>query len=162
MAYSLKRPKEERRQLQNANAARYRERHPDRHGESQKRFKERHPDRLLAMYSKYNRKRRTQMTPEEKRARVEAENERRKKVQQEAISHYGGRCYCCGETIYLLLCLDHKNGGGCQHRKELKGMRLAQWAKNHGWPDVLRVACHSCNFGAHLNGGICPHQMAVK
>lgn len=99
------------------------------------------------------------MTPEEKRARVQAENERRKRIQREAIEHYGGKCYCCGETIHLLLSLDHIDGGGCKHRKELNGMRVAEWAKNNGWPPIFRVACHNCNFGAHLNGGVCPHKV---
>jgi hypothetical protein len=82
-------------------------------------------------------------------------------VALEALSHYGGeppKCYCCGERLLLLLSLDHINGGGTKHRKETKMTRTCEWAKQNGWPTIFRVACHSCNLGAHLNGGICPHK----
>lgn len=93
------------------------------------------------------------------------ESNRRKRIQLEALEHYGGACYCCGETHPMMLALDHINGGGNQHRKEIgvtQGkLRLAEWARNNGWPPIFRVACHSCNFATHLNGGICPHQQTL-
>ncbi len=91
-------------------------------------------------------------------------NRRRQEVFMEALEHYGGsppKCYCCGESIPILLCLDHVEGEGNKHRKENKISHLSQWAKRNDWPDLFRVACHSCNMGAHLNGGVCPHQQAA-
>src|SRR5690606_39680958 len=46
------------------------------------------------------------------------------KARFEAIMHYGGKCACCGESTYEFLCLDHSNGGGNQHRKEVKASAL--------------------------------------
>jgi hypothetical protein len=91
----------------------------------------------------------------------ESTNRRRRDIALEAFTHYSGgdpRCYCCGETQVLLLALDHIDGGGNKHRKELKVSHQSHWAKRNGWPAIFRVACHSCNMGAHLNGGVCPHQ----
>ena len=88
-------------------------------------------------------------------------NDTRRALMLEALEHYGGSppcCYCCGESEILLLGLDHIDGGGNQHRKETKMNRTYEWAKKNGWPAIFRVACHSCNLGSHLNGGICPHQ----
>ena len=88
-------------------------------------------------------------------------NRRRQEISIECLCHYSNgepRCYCCGETIIKLLCLDHIDGGGNEHRKREKINKLHVWAKKNGWPPLFRVACHSCNMGAHLNGGVCPHQ----
>jgi hypothetical protein len=149
-------PIEERRHKQADATALYRQRHPDRCKESQERFARNHPERVKVAQNKYNIKR-WKEDPEFRRGKSEYEKIRRKKIQQEAIDHYGGKCYCCGETIRQFLGLDHKNGGGTKHRKELT-VTVAEWAKRNGWPDTLRSACHNCNIGAHLNGGVCPHQ----
>lgn len=88
-------------------------------------------------------------------------NRRRKEVLLEALKVYGGEapaCYCCGETVVMLLSLDHIEGGGSKQRRETGNTRTYEWAKRNNWPAIFRVACHSCNFGAHLNGGVCPHQ----
>ncbi len=91
-------------------------------------------------------------------------NRRRREIFLEALQHYSGKeepeCYCCGEKTLQLLCLDHVDGGGNEHRREIGKIRVYVWAKREGWPPLFRVACHSCNTGAHLNGGVCPHQSA--
>lgn len=92
-------------------------------------------------------------------------NRRRKEVVLEALRYYSDgepKCYCCGEDILLLLSLDHIDGGGTKHRKESKITHTSNWAKRNGWPKIFRVACHSCNLGAHLNGGVCPHQKPLQ
>lgn len=98
------------------------------------------------------------LDPEYRRRKVLYENERRRRIQREAIEHYGGRCFCCRESIPLFLSLDHIHGGGTKQRRELRGkMRVAEWAKRNGWPPIFQVACHNCNKGRDMNGGICPH-----
>lgn len=79
------------------------------------------------------------------------------KARFEAIMHYGGKCACCGESTYEFLCLDHSNGGGNQHRKEVKASALPAWLRRNGYPDGFRVLCHNCNF-ATTGGKTCPHQ----
>lgn len=92
-------------------------------------------------------------------AKRESTNRRRREVFEEALQRYGRCCYCCGEREPLCLGLDHIEGKGNEHRREIK-MRAALWAKRNGWPPLFRVACHSCNLAAHLNGGTCPHKQA--
>lgn len=125
------------------------------HAIAVRRYRQRH---LKAM-RRFDKKRNKIRSNDPKFAKKKSilENVRRRRIQKEAIKHYGGKCYCCGEIIGLFLSLDHKNGGGTKHRKAMH-MSVAEWARNNGWPKSLRVACHNCNFGAHLNGGICPHQ----
>jgi hypothetical protein len=73
-------------------------------------------------------------------------------------------CECCGEKILMLLTLDHIDGGGAKHKREIsKGMLhsssyLYRWVVQNNFPPLFQVLCFSCNAGKHLNGGICPHQ----
>ncbi len=83
-----------------------------------------------------------------------------RKIRNEVILHYGGRCSCCHEGTYEFLAIDHVDGGGRAHLRELGlksgGVNLARWARDNGYPDSLRVLCHNCNF-ASGHSGICPH-----
>ena len=73
---------------------------------------------------------------------------------------YPPSCACCGETIEQFLTLEHTNGGGTQHRKEM-GQNTYGWLKTNRYPDDigLIVLCFNCNTGKYRNGGVCPHQV---
>src|SRR6266496_3442368 len=64
-------------------------------------------------------------------------------LRREVLDHYGGVCVCCGETQLAFLSLDHKNGGGTRHRRELglRGSGVWAWAKREGFPDMFQVMC---------------------
>jgi hypothetical protein len=89
------------------------------------------------------------------------------KLKLEVFNAYGGPiCFCCGETIVLLLSVDHINNDGAAHRRELYsrngrsgGKKLYRWLKQNHFPPGFQVACFSCNMGRHLNGGVCPHKL---
>jgi len=88
-----------------------------------------------------------------------------KATKLKVISHYGGKCYCCQESIIDLLTIDHINGKGAKHRKELGngktnycGEKFYSWLVKQGLPSGYQTACFSCNAGRHINGGVCPHQ----
>jgi predicted restriction endonuclease len=79
-------------------------------------------------------------------------------LRKEIFSHYGNRCACCGEDIYEFLCIDHINGGGNKHRKEVgTGTRFYNWLKNNNYPDGFQILCQNCNSAKGLYGK-CPHQ----
>lgn len=92
-----------------------------------------------------------------------------KKLKQEVINAYGGRCACCGMAEMNKLTLDHRDGGGNKHRKSLSpsgisnGTALYQYLRKNGYPDTdkYQVLCWNCNMGRQLNGGICPHKSTV-
>jgi hypothetical protein len=75
------------------------------------------------------------------------------------IGHYGGVCVCCGEAEFAFLCIDHVNGGGNAHRRELGNrVDIYRWLKRAGYPaEGFQVLCHNCNFAKSVHG-ICPHQ----
>lgn len=77
------------------------------------------------------------------------------------ISHYGGRCACCGERELAFLAIDHINGGGNAHRRQIRkqGRHYYLWLRDNGYPSDLRVLCHNCNMAIGFYGS-CPHQKA--
>ncbi|OAI39603.1 hypothetical protein AYO40_01175 [Planctomycetaceae bacterium SCGC AG-212-D15] len=88
-------------------------------------------------------------------------------IKRDVFAHYGGSCYCCGESNIAILCLDHKNEDGAAHRRTFKGSNGAgvhfyRWVKRNGYPEDYRVACWSCNSASYHNNGICPHQTEMQ
>jgi len=75
------------------------------------------------------------------------------------MAHYGGRCACCGEDRLQFLTIDHINGGGTKHRKEIGhgGHAVYRWLIRNDFPPDFQVLCFNCNDGRQVNGGICPH-----
>lgn len=88
--------------------------------------------------------------------------EKRLELRKFIISHYGGKCDCCGETIFEFLSFDHRDGGGRKHRKGFSNaVAFFRWIINNDFPDTIRILCHNCNqsLGSY---GYCPHNKTVK
>ena len=85
----------------------------------------------------------------------------RTKIRDKYISmvqdHYGGKCICCGETEPLFLTVDHIDGGGTKHRKEINKSSMNRWIIENNYPDDLQLLCWNCNCGRARNNGVCPH-----
>jgi hypothetical protein len=82
----------------------------------------------------------------------------------EALEHYGSKCACCGETTFEFLSIDHINGGGNQHRKELgikAGNKFVRWLKENNWPEGYQILCHNCNLSKGFYGE-CPHNKQIS
>lgn len=85
-----------------------------------------------------------------------------RQLRQRVLRHYGGmppRCACCGETIVEFLVIDHIDGQGNLHRKEIGryGEGFYYWLKQHDFPTGFQVLCHNCNMARGLYG-YCPHE----
>lgn len=98
-----------------------------------------------------------QKLPEEREYRKEYN----RRVRMAALVFYGGevpRCACCRETEVKFLGIDHMNGGGSQHRKEMGkgGIHIYLWLRKNGYPDGFQVLCHNCNLAKGYYGK-CPH-----
>lgn len=86
---------------------------------------------------------------------------RREELRRLAFDAYGGaRCSCCSESVRAFLTIDHVGGGGNRHRRDIgnDSAALYRWLNRTGYPDGFRVLCWNCNWGTHVNGGVCPHQ----
>lgn len=98
-------------------------------------------------------------TGTQKETRIEYHRKRRADHRWQVLCHYSQSetpfCECCKETHREFLCLDHKDGGGTQHRK-LVGKNMYHWVVKNKFPPMFRVLCYNCNasYGAY---GFCPH-----
>jgi len=70
------------------------------------------------------------------------------KVKLQVISYYGGKCQCCGNEDIDVLTIDHINGGGTKHRKEVGGgIHFYKWLIKNNFPEGFQVLCWNCNCG---------------
>jgi len=88
-------------------------------------------------------------------------------VEKEVLTHYGGKCVCCGENLWWFLTLSHPNNDGNKQRKELGGRHMSGytfylWLKRHNYPTdyEIVVECFCCNMAKQRNNGVCPHSLA--
>jgi hypothetical protein len=73
----------------------------------------------------------------------------RSRVRAQVFAHYGQACACCGRSDQLTI--DHVNGDGDTHRRELfgksraGGVRFYAWLVRQGFPPGYQTLCHPCN-----------------
>jgi hypothetical protein len=88
------------------------------------------------------------------------------RVKLEVFQYYSGGtpvCKCCGESNMAFLSIDHINGRGTQHRKEIRiqsGIRFYFWLRRNNFPLGYQVLCHNCNQGKWAYGE-CPHKILL-
>jgi len=93
-----------------------------------------------------------------KRISRESKKKYEDRLKKIVFAHYGKKCACCGEDNIKFLSIDHINGGGTKHRKKIKGEKIYVWLYKEGLPKGFQTLCFNCNWGKHINGGICPHK----
>jgi hypothetical protein len=75
------------------------------------------------------------------------------------LRHYSGghlHCECCRESHQEFLTIDHVNGDGAEHRRQVKSSDICPWIIRNGFPEGFRVLCMNCNYALGLYG-YCPH-----
>lgn len=71
------------------------------------------------------------------------------KVRFEVLSHYSPDLCCvkCGFNGHIsALSIDHINGDGADHRRQLGGSNMYRWIKNNDFPNTFQVLCMNCQF----------------
>jgi hypothetical protein len=73
----------------------------------------------------------------------------RQRTREQVFAHYGTECACCGTSENLTI--DHVDGNGAEHRKELFGAQLGgsrfyAWLIKQGFPVGYQTLCKSCNL----------------
>lgn len=80
-------------------------------------------------------------------ARNEGRHRRYEADREEVLAHYSPDtppcCACCSTTGNLAI--DHVNGGGGEHRKEVGGARFYHWLITENFPSGYQVLCVPCN-----------------
>lgn len=79
-------------------------------------------------------------------------------VREKVFAHYGDVCACCGITEPNFLTIDHINGGGNKHRRQLKKNSIYTWLIKNNFPAGFQLLCFNCNLGRAKYKGVCPHE----
>lgn len=89
---------------------------------------------------------RTQYSPEER-----AIKHRRlwDQLVNQVLDAYGGKCSRCGETDRDVLVVDHINGGGNEHRREIGEGNLYRWLRRNGFPSGFTILCANDHLRKH-------------
>lgn len=70
------------------------------------------------------------------------------------------KCACCGEKHIEFLSIDHINGNGKEHRRQIK-QNIWKWLIKNKFPKGFRVLCFNCNCSMGFHG-YCPHKTTKK
>lgn len=90
-------------------------------------------------------------------------------MKQLVLGHYSNetiRCLCCGESERDFLVIDHINGHGNEHRKQIfgrlqGGYAFYRWLVKQGYPPGFQVLCSNCNM-SKAKHGVCVHVAKPK
>ncbi len=79
------------------------------------------------------------------------EAEARIAIKVEVLTYYGkNKCACviCGESRLACISIDHIDGGGVSHRKELNayGYKFYRKLKRDNFPKGYQTLCMNCQF----------------
>ena len=91
------------------------------------------------------------------RVRTNAKATRRRQRMRVFEAYGGACCACCGENHYEFLTIDHINGDGAAHRKQMGSKKdIYFWLEKNSFPPGFRVLCMNCNAALGFHG-YCPH-----
>ena len=72
---------------------------------------------------------------------------RHARMKLQALQHYSGNppsCTACGEADIMVLCVDHIDGGGALHRRELRASgkgNMYYWLRHNNYPAGFQILC---------------------
>jgi hypothetical protein len=80
---------------------------------------------------------------------------RRQNCKIKVISHYSKgtmTCCKCGTDDMRILTIDHINGKGNEHRKQIH-RHLAEWVVRNNYPDGFQILCIKCQWIKRVENG---------
>jgi hypothetical protein len=122
----------------------YHQEHKDKQREYMIIYRKNHQDEIKAYKKRYNKKHK-----EENRI-LQRKYGRLLNFQTkfDAILYYSNgtmRCALCDENDIDVLCIDHTDNNGNEHRREINGYRIYNWLRKNKYPKGFRVLCFNCN-----------------
>jgi hypothetical protein len=81
---------------------------------------------------------------------IDVGSQRHARLKIRVMDAYGGAvCVGCGEPEMAVLQIDHIDGGGHEHAKEIGGRgKMYAWLRDNNFPPGFRVLCSNCNIRA--------------
>lgn len=114
------------------------------HPEYQKQWRDRHKEHIKNYAQKYY--------AEYKKELLRRKKEREQKLKRQVLTHYGGgkfACVICKENREPCLTIDHIDGGGGEHKRNLRrtgGSQFYRWLINNNYPKGYQTLCMNCQW----------------
>lgn len=90
---------------------------------------------------------------------------RLRELKQQVFAGYGGKCQCCGCSVFEFLSVDHVDERGCDERRRLgRKMNSGSFYRmiiRENFPTRYQIACFNCNMALGLSG-YCPHHPEIR
>ena len=138
------------------------EKNRERRREISRNYYYRNKDKVKARTKKYYKENKSKILTQKERI-SNYSKKYSQKLKYEIIEYYSYgsiECKCCREKEYDFLTLDHINGGGAKHRREVGvGIAYWLWLKRNNFPNGYQVLCMNCNLGRQKHNGVCPHKL---
>lgn len=74
------------------------------------------------------------------------ENEKLKTAVVNVLTNGEGTCRHCGQGDIDMLCVDHVEDDGKQHRQVIGRTGLYRWLMRNDYPAGFQVLCYNCNM----------------
>lgn len=124
------------------------EKNPEKARERTRRWRKENPEKIKN-YRKRNeikiRKSDKKWKKENPKKVRESQKRRRDRKKKDVFNHYGNKCIRCGNKDVRVLEINHKNGGGTQHKKSLNKSLYVNIIKNN-YPPEYNILCANCNW----------------
>lgn len=134
--------------------------------EKSARYYQKHKEEILTKHRQWNKdnierknKHRMEYYEQNKLNILNKQKIRRRRLHDDAVRAYGGKCEICGESHMECLTIDHALNDGNVFRKEHPELFRGSgsfyvWLKNRDYPKDLglRVLCWNCNCSRGLYG----------
>ena len=144
----------QKRQEYQRNKERYNQKSKEYHQKNREKILKQQHEHWLKIRDKQNERRRKRYNeidkknPETMKRKLERARNWDKFRREKVIYNYSqGKncCEICGENDFDVLAIDHINGGGNKHRKEIARHTVDYLIKNN-FPEGYRVLCMNCNI----------------
>ena len=139
--------------------------HPEKIKEYSRKYRAKHPEKMRERQHKYYAEHRekinekVRMHSAENREEINEQHRKYRATKRvRVLQAYGNRCVCCGESQVEFLTIDHVNGDGAAHRREIGGGgALYLWLIKNNFPEGFQVLCANCNMSKGAKGK-CVHE----
>lgn len=129
---------------------RYRKANPEKVSEYNRQWAEANPSKRLEHKRRYREGNRDKEREGRRRYREQNRDKELERIRRyhdstkaTVLDHYGRSCACCGSTENPTI--DHVNGGGEAHRREIGQSQLYRWLIRNGFPEGFQTLCSPCN-----------------
>jgi len=113
--------------------------------ETKIKYRKKHKDRIQKKHKEYYQNNKEKI---KNISREWVENNRIK-----VFNNYGNFCCWCGESNINCLTVDHINGNGRKHNKEIGGgNKIYRWLIKNNFPEEFQTLCYNCNCGLKRKG----------